>query len=432
MYSGPWAAVPNPKRSLRDEIGRNAWYPFYPGYSASFSSYVIRAFNMNAGALLLDPWNGSGTTTSSAAQMGIQARGVDLNPAMVVIAKAKLLDPLDAPSLRPLARQVKKVMPDFASLSLEEDDPLYLLFARSGAEALRGIDRGIRSLLVEPERATSVSDMSPIAAFFYVALFRACRVFLHRLVGTNPVWTRLRLPGREKPRPSRDSVVSRFMAEVEAMLASEHVGRPRSRSIAPIVDVSLGSSTNLPFADSTVDAVLSSPPYCTRVDYAVATLPELSILGLKRGTTFDELRRRLIGTTTVPRSCDHPDEAWGATCLDFLNAVKSHPSVASTGYYLKNHAQYFAQYYASLKELRRVMRAGGTAVLVVQDSYYKDVRNDLATITIEMARDMGFSHVASRHFALKRSLAQSNPRARQYRAKQAEAVETVVVLSAMI
>ena len=83
--------------------------------------------------------------------------------------------------------------------------------------------------------------------------------------------------------------------------------------------------------------------------------------------------------------------------------------------------------WSSLGELRRVMRTGAPAILVVQDNYYKDLRNDTAKILGEMARALGFESADRHDFPVIRNRASMNPRARQYRTK-ASAVESVLVL----
>ena len=48
-------------------------------------------FNLTAGDAILDPWNGVGTTTQIAQEHGHNAFGFDLNPATVIVAKARQL-----------------------------------------------------------------------------------------------------------------------------------------------------------------------------------------------------------------------------------------------------------------------------------------------------------------------------------------------------
>ena len=97
--------------------------------------------------------------------------------------------------------------------------------------------------------------------------------------------------------------------------------------------IAVAPSDALPIQNDTVDLILSSPPYCTRIDYAVATMPELAVLGYALQGSFQELRRQLIGTPTVPTSVPEPSLAWGSTCNTFLEQLVHHKSKASKSYY---------------------------------------------------------------------------------------------------
>lgn len=69
-----------------------AFHNLYP-YKGKFYPRVVRtlinAFNLDKDALLLDPFNGSGTTTHEASLMGIQSVGVDITPIGVMLARLK-------------------------------------------------------------------------------------------------------------------------------------------------------------------------------------------------------------------------------------------------------------------------------------------------------------------------------------------------------
>lgn len=83
----------------------DAWYPYYAGYSASF---VEQALEEVAGTakLVLDPWNGTGTPTVVAANKNVSAIGFDVNPALVVVARARLLGAGVWASIDPLGHDV--------------------------------------------------------------------------------------------------------------------------------------------------------------------------------------------------------------------------------------------------------------------------------------------------------------------------------------
>jgi hypothetical protein len=64
-------------------------------------------------------------------------------------------------------------------------------------------------------------------------------------------------------------------------------------------------------------------------------------------------------------------------------------------------------------------------MLVVQDSYYKDLHNDLPTVFIEMAAQQKLELVGRRDFPLSRTMAGLNPRIKNYRQSRS-ALESVL------
>lgn len=196
---------------------------------------------------------------------------------------------------------------------------------------------------------------------------------------------------------------------------STHFGRSR---------IQLASAEALPLSDGSTDLILTSPPYCTRIDYAIATKPELAILGYGEDR-FRNLRHSLTGTLTINGFAPHVSTEWGPTCARFLRKVRSHPSKASATYYLRTHLQYFSSIQRSLQEIHRIMRNGSQCVLVVQDSFYKDVRNDLPSIFTEMGALKGLWLSKRQDFKLSRTMARINPRTKIYR-QQHTAVESVL------
>jgi len=165
---------------------------------------------------------------------------------------------------------------------------------------------------------------------------------------------------------------------------------------------------------ASVDFVLTSPPYCTRIDYTAATRIELAILGPLLSADARDLSRRMLGSIRVP-SCEiiQKDE-WGETCNSFLDTLRQHKSKASAGYYFKTHVDYFDKMSRSLSRMHEALKPGGSAVLVVQDSHYKDIHNDLPTIIQEMGKHIGLDSVRRKDFRLNRSMSGINPYSRLY------------------
>ncbi|MCB6704885.1 hypothetical protein LI092_10345, partial [Streptococcus parasanguinis] len=78
------------------------------------------------------------------------------------------------------------------------------------------------------------------------------------------------------------------------------------------------------------------------------------------------------------------------TCLETLSKIENHHSKASRTYYLKTYLQYFHSIFLSLKEIDRVMKNEGKCIIVIQNSYYKDIFIDLKQIFIEMIKYLGW------------------------------------------
>ncbi len=419
--------IENPKRRPDTATGRDAWYPYYAGFSGAFARRLIQSAGLRQGSIFLDPWNGSGTSTAAAVASGYRAMGFDLNPVMAVVAKARLLPNIDAPSIAPLLSEITKK--SARQHVTAEGDPLLTWLVPSAATEIRSIERAIHVILVCADRASksvdTASDMSSIASFFYLALFRTVRSLLGRFEPSNPTWVTRPATLQSRIRPRSAEIRRIFRRQVSAMSASI-VAEPRGSHLANVeCRVGVSSSENLPIRANSVDLVLSSPPYCTRIDYGVATSPELAVLGLRMDTQLRELRGRLIGTPTIHDSPRPPDSTWGPACNRFLKQVAQHPSKAAKSYYYKTYVQYFGAITRSVSEIARCIKPNGNCIIVIQDSYFKGIRADLAMMFTEIASAKQLTLSRQVDFPMSRTFAYINTKSRGYRSS-GTSVESVL------
>lgn len=297
-----------PKRSGHSASGKAAWYAYYAGFSPRFVRDVLGVLALREHSIICDPWNGAGTTTQVAHDLGYSAFGYDLNPAMVMVAKARLLGAHTAPSHAVLCSHIVRKASQYCAPVLEPD-PLSVWFTPRSARFVRNIERAVQHLLVDDGDYVSLATrgdlgrVSSLAAFFYVALFRTVRQLLTKFGTTNPTWLKFPSNPAERLRPTSAQVRTAFRKQVAAMtgwlcdvppLAN---GSPRD---GEHVEIKVADSRSLPLAPNSVDAMIGSPPYCTRIDYIVATRPELALLGFN-GEALREMRNRTIGTTSISK-----------------------------------------------------------------------------------------------------------------------------------
>ena len=422
----------NPKPQREENVGRASLYAYYAGFSPSFALGTLRALSIRGAATVLDPWNGSGTTSQVALEEGLSPVGYDINPAMVVIAKARLLESDVKESLRVLGSHILQRARSHRDGQLTRADALCGWFSPASAASLRAIESAICYYLVDASSACQApvdpGRISALASFYYVALFELTRRLLSPYQSSNPTW--LRLPGHPSARlrTGHRTIELLFRNSVRRMAAA--IGERRSENATPSgrAILAVADSRCLPLGDRSIDVVLTSPPYCTRLDYAVATRPELAVMGYD-GCSFRRLRESMLGTAAISTPVPTRLENWGKTCESFLDKIETHPSKASSTYYLRTHLQYFDGLFTSLKEIARVLKPGAPCILVVQDSHYKDVHNDLPRIATEMAGSLGMALRSRSDFPVATLLAASQPHTRQYR-KKITAVESVLHLTA--
>ncbi len=420
--------ITNPKRGPAAQVGRDQWFPYYAGFSSEFARQLIASSSLAKGSALMDPWNGSGTTTSSAVLNGYKAIGFDLNPVMAVVAKARLLPQCEVASIAPLLADILRKAA-LTRRGYEARDPLRIWFAPDAAVAVRRIERVIYALLVSAtdggDALDSIRDLSSLAAFFYVALFRAVRSLLHRFKGSNPTWITRPRTTSSRIRPAASDVRECFADHVTEMVFGSLSMPGEWERCAADFTIGVASSEKLPVRREVIDFVLSSPPYCTRIDYGVATSPELAVLGFQVDTRLAELRSRLIGTPTIHAETPDPNASWGNTCLALLERIRNHSSKAAKSYYHKTYVQYFAAMARSFSEVSRCLKRQAQCVLVVQDSYFKDTHIDLAAIFAEMAFSASLELRRQVNFPIRRTFGSINPRSRNYR-NASSATESVL------
>lgn len=419
--------IQSPKRTAGALRGWDGFFPYYAGYPEPFARALLSSAGLTKNAVVLDPWNGSGTTTFAASELGLASRGFDINPVMLIVARARLLPRSEADALEPLAHEIVKGLRGNQG-KVKREDPLLWWFDLSTAALIRAVERRIQEhfigeMTLSPD-GVKLEHLSGLAATFYVALFSVCRHLAAAYQSSNPTWLKKPRVDERTIESDREEIFAMFVGNLKAM-ATALAARAAHGVKSGEAGLEVADTTALKLARNKIDFILTSPPYCTRIDYAAATRIELAVLHPLLGIGMEDLGRRMIGSTRVPTSEIALSGDWGPTCARFLRAVKKHPSKASGGYYYKTHLDYFAKMQASLTSLGVALKEDGKAILVLQDSYYKDVHNDLPTIVTEMAQAADLKLGRRVDFRIKRSMADVNPRARLYQ-RASGAVESVL------
>jgi hypothetical protein len=373
----------SPKRPRRERSEAVDIFPYYAGYSYEWAVSTI-AREAREDAMILDPWNGSGTTTLASHALGIRSLGIDLNPAANVIAHGRLAG----------RSELSEGLPMPQSIAPSVDDPLEQWLSSQ------------LSARVRQWQSTTSELNQAMGAVLTVALFRVLRQLTKSFEGSNPTWVRRA--------QELDQRISLDLTDFDALLVEEYAsvcrlldGREGGDGPASILTA---NSTSIPLRDSVADLIIGSPPYLTRIDYAVAYSRELAVLGIESRTA--PIRSQLMGTTKIRRA---PGEhTFPSPVSEVLDQISSHESKESSGYYLKQAQQYFIDLVASLAEVTRVAKPKSSLILVVQDSYYKDVPIPLGNLVASLLERRGWDLEAVEEYGVPRLVTTMNKSAKAY------------------
>lgn len=407
------AAKLTAKRKPSIHRGLEGWYPYYAGYTEQFAEGIIAAGSGGSPLRILDPWNGSGTTTRAGASLGHQATGFDINPVATLVASAKLANPDDAAHLQGLAQRLATSP---AETQVDRLDPLLQWLGKAMVQRYRAIERRILVELSTDDDGDTLDPrmdtLPPLAAFLLLALTRASRRLASIKPGSNPTWLR---PADNVVRGQGRTLELAWLDQI-AEMARDLVTHSSLLSYSGGGSIHRGNSTRLPLSSDSIDLVVTSPPYCTRIDYAMGAAFELAALGILDGSErHRSLRAEAMGTP-LSRSktpLEVPQD-WPDTVKKTLHEIRSHRSKASATYYYKTYFQYFSDCLSSLSEIGRVLRKDGAGVLVVQSSYYKDIYVDLPALYVESARSLGLKAAIGSATEVRKAMVQINSNSRKH------------------
>lgn len=417
--------VPTAKRGLEERTGLLAWFPYYAGFSAEFVRTSIRELAPKQPCIVADPMNGSGTTTAVAQSLGHYAVGADLNPFMAILAGAK-----DS-NLANLLRTNRISLPLCPSDSTKAQSETQFRNDISAANEQRWLPpeifRTIRCFIDAVETAapdpseslaTALKDINAIpgksycgtAAFQIGAALTIARSFTNLSRLSNPTWLKPGDNSSSRPQLTFNDFLVRQLGQMTEDLKRFFGEGKKERMVA-----SLNCDFRaIPLNAGSVDLIVTSPPYLTRLDYSVSTAPELALLGVDGHSISSSLRRSQMGSLITSGATPSTEIEVEIGVARLLSQIASHRSKASANYYRKFFSNYFISAFALISKLSHLLKPGGKAILVVQDSWYKDIHIDLGQLYANFARKAHLKAKIIRTETVKRILTTINRSALAY------------------
>jgi SAM-dependent methyltransferase len=340
---------------------------------------ALEAIGQGQGPLrILDPMSGSGTVLAVAREKGHRAFGVDLDPLAVLLSKVwtRTVEPERVAAAAQVA--LSKAKAAFPSLTCGQAYP-----ADSDEETRAFLrywfDDYSRRQLAALAQAILKEDDGAIRDVLWCGF--------SRLIITKSSGASLAMDlSHSRPHKAFERApvkpFNKFLVAVQTVI--DNCPQSKKGSVGPASVVKQGDARQLKIESSSIDLVLTSPPYLNAIDYMRCS--KFSLVWM--GYSLEDVRK--IRSTSV--GAEKSTEAAKAAdwVKSIISALDLKPALSNRDNSLLS--QYVWDMSRALSEVSRVLKPGGRAVYVVGDSTVRGtfVSNSAVVEAVGLSKGLSF------------------------------------------
>jgi hypothetical protein len=402
---GPLEGCPNPKPSPTDKATFGRLASLYTAFSSDFASFALQECLSRGHRRIADPFAGMGTLGEAARVHSLDVTLNDLNPFAVASCCVRTA------SASQIGRAAETVS-SLISLSRGEDDERRFELTVDALLPAGSLVNDCFQILLGQESRDVLCCLH---------ILSIARIVMHKkLRGSNPTWTK-RSPGSAAIDGDFESAVD---AGIKSLIAYSAQLPPLANDFS--VQLSNRDVAKLEWAEGSIDAIVTSPPYPNRTDYIRHYLPAAELLLGGNREAERRLREAQIGTPLIRPEHDGMELPGSVEAL--VERVRTHRSYASERYYAKGFRYYFEDMSRVLARFASWLAPDGIVMLVVQDTYYKEILVSVADLLGDIAQVHGLNLVGVERFKVRNAMSRLSPHSRATLPKP-QLAETVMLLS---
>lgn len=371
------------------------WYNFVLGFTPSFPEYVLKREAISEKDLVVDPFNGSGTTQVVCKLKKIPSIGIDANDFMQYASSQKLKWELDPLKLREYEFRILESFSCIAA-SINWGDEEFL---NDYADRLRPPYLDARYISVKPLikidlLKTAIETIIKEEDYKQFVLFILSSILV-------PVSNVKYGPGFGITKAKDDVDVAKVFENKMEKILIDLSSFTEGQIATPSKSI-LGDSRKLSeyIEPDSVSLMITSPPYPGDHEYTKHSKLELIFKGFATDlASFRVIKKRMIrGSTTNIYKEDKEKEL--VADIEGIKEVTSEINArlkedgATSGFeklYTRLVWEYFGGMYSTLKECFKVLKSGAKIYLLVSDSHsFKMVHIQTASLLKEVGEKAGF------------------------------------------
>lgn len=381
------------------------WYKFKEAFSASLVEFLCHKYQINHGKVL-DPFAGSGTTLFATSKIGIDADGVELLPIgqQIINTKNILEGEFNSEDLNRLRAylHVETWQKFEAKTSLPE---LKITKSAYPPNTKTAIERFIESYQYENIKVQNVLKFALLCILESVSYTRKDGQYLRwdsrsgRGQG-NKTFHKSEILDFESAITNK---IREIVQDLEPLTQQMEIFTSfiKPGKIHLYHGSCLSIMPNL--AESTYDAIITSPPYCNRYDYTRTYALELALLGVTESEII-QLRQKMLSCTVEnkPKNLLAINPLWNqalkvAESHELLKAILIYLETQKTQGNLNNNSiprmvkGYFDEMACVIQESARLLKPGAILFMVNDNVRYAGVSISVDMILCDFATQLGFT-----------------------------------------
>jgi DNA modification methylase len=402
------------ERQLLEDGTIHRWYRFVLAFPDHLVTEMCERFNAAQGDIVLDPFCGTGTTLVECQKMGLDAIGLEANPASVFASQVKTTWDIDAAQMRAVLQEIVERVRLISEKLTFSAQPLF-----AGAFSADNLKKQLLAHSTEGQYFVSSGMLkrgwlSEIPFYKTLALLNQIKTtecedrikdtlklalvaILTETVSNVSFGPEIYVSGRKDD----VDVLGAFRDKVKTMISDLEAVQaifPVGQSLVLSGDARECAHVLAENDVDGVDFVITSPPYPTEKDYTRQTRLELVFLGYVYNTqSLRRIKQTMVRSHSKGIYKADDDGKWVANIpevraiADELRAKVKDKTYGFAKLYPRIIEEYFGGMYCHLRSLNEVLRNGGRCAYVVgEQRTYLQTYTPTGRILGMLAERIGF------------------------------------------